>query len=179
MRDLARRDGVGGDGGDGMECAGGGRDGADCDSRAEMQRAGGTSGVVWGWECGGADWGGVTRQMHIVRSNEPAARDTFDYAAARAYLQQKHAALRAKHLALCQQAQADAHAIIEMIARRYALQQIIQLDALENIERRNVPAGVCGCTDARRTRRCDVSGDSHQTVRLRMGSRIQIALLIC
>ena len=64
--------------------------------------------------------------MNIARSNESSAADTFDYAAAREHLQQKHAALHAKRLALWQQAHADAQAIIEMIARSYDPQQIIQ-----------------------------------------------------
>ncbi len=65
--------------------------------------------------------------MKTSRENaQPAAKDAFDYVAARAYLQHKHATLQAQRLALWQQAQADAHAIIEMITRHYAPQQIIQ-----------------------------------------------------
>jgi len=54
------------------------------------------------------------------------ANEHFDYAAGRAYLEKKQAALRAKRLALWQQAQEDVQKIIEMIIRRYDPQQIIQ-----------------------------------------------------
>ncbi len=64
--------------------------------------------------------------MNITPGNASSATDTFDYAAARAYLQHKHAALQSQRLTLWQQAHADAQAIIEMIARRYDPQQIIQ-----------------------------------------------------
>jgi predicted nucleotidyltransferase len=64
--------------------------------------------------------------MDVAQDNESLTADTFDYAAAREHLREKHAALQAQRLALWKQAQADAQAIIEMIARRYDPQQIIQ-----------------------------------------------------
>lgn len=64
--------------------------------------------------------------MNVTQDNESLVADTFDYVAAWEYLREKHAALQAQRLALWKQAQADAQAIIEMIARRYDPQQIIQ-----------------------------------------------------
>ena len=54
------------------------------------------------------------------------ANEHFDYAAGRAYLEKKHAALRATRLALWQKAQEDAQKIIAMIVRQYDPQQVIQ-----------------------------------------------------
>ncbi len=63
---------------------------------------------------------------HRASGNGQPVEDDFDYAASRAYLQEKHMALQAKRLALWQQAQEDAQKIIEMIIRRYDPQYIIQ-----------------------------------------------------
>lgn len=60
----------------------------------------------------------------MTEDDRPPER--FDYAAARANLEKKQAALRARRLALWQQAQADAQKIIDMIIARYAPQRIIQ-----------------------------------------------------
>ncbi len=59
-------------------------------------------------------------EMVQAGSNVLAGADTARITAAvREYLREKHAALQAQRLALWKQAQADAQAIIEMIARRY------------------------------------------------------------
>ncbi|MEJ5309067.1 MAG: nucleotidyltransferase domain-containing protein [Anaerolineae bacterium] len=63
---------------------------------------------------------------HRASGNGQPVEDDFDYAASRAYLQEKQMALQAKRLALWQQAQEDAQKIIEMIIRRYDPQYIIQ-----------------------------------------------------
>lgn len=62
----------------------------------------------------------------MTQNSESLTADTFDYTAAREYLREKHATLQTQRLALWKQAHADAQAIIEMIARRYDPQQIIQ-----------------------------------------------------
>ena len=63
-----------------------------------------------------------------IRQNQEAP---FDYSAARVYLQQKHVALQAQRLVLWQQTHADAQAIIEMIAHRYASQHFSEASDID------------------------------------------------
>lgn len=85
---------------------------------------------------------------NITTSNGQPAKDGFDYAAGRAYLQKKQADLQAKRLVLWQKAQEDTQRIIEMIIHQYDPQQVIQwgsvLEPLHFSEASDIDLAVAG-----------------------------------